>query len=48
MSEGTKGLTLLFFLLSYVTAPICPPFGPPQKRGQGVGIRENGGHLTVL
>ena len=38
----------LFFLLSYATAPICPPFGPPQKRGQGVEIRKNGGHLTVL
>ena len=38
----------LFFLLSYGAAPICPPFGPPQKRGQGVEIRENGGHLTVL
>ena len=42
----------VIFLLSYVTAPssICPPFGPPppQKRGHGVEIRKNGGHLTVL
>jgi hypothetical protein len=26
----------------------APPFGPPQKRGEGVEIRKNGGHLTVL
>jgi hypothetical protein len=36
------------FLLSYATVPICLPFGPPQKRGQGVEIRKNGGDLTVL
>jgi hypothetical protein len=42
------GKSGLFFLLSYVTAPICPPFGPPQKRVQGVEIRKNGGHSTVL
>jgi hypothetical protein len=32
--------------MAYGTAPICPPFGPPKKRGQGVEIRGNGGHLT--
>jgi hypothetical protein len=36
------------FVLSYVSAPICPLFGPPQKRGHGVEIREIGGHLTAL
>jgi hypothetical protein len=39
MSEGTSCLDKLFFLLSYGAAPICPPFGPPQKRGEGVEIR---------
>ena len=46
--RGSKTVDPLIFLLSYATAPICPPFGPPQKRGQGVEIRKNGGHLTVL
>jgi hypothetical protein len=49
MSEGTRGPALLFFLRSYATAPralqVFAPLGPPQKRGQGVEIRENGGHL---
>jgi hypothetical protein len=44
MSEAASGAPRQFFLLSQATAPICPPFGPPQKRGQGVEIRKNGGH----
>jgi hypothetical protein len=49
MSEGTTGAPIshIIFLLFYATAPICPPFGAPQKRGEGVEIRENGGHLAV-